>query len=76
MYDLGIFFYSILSYSYHIQFVCNDALKMLDFIKRNAIEFSNINTIKAFYVALVISHVGYCTLTGIDITLYISINLR
>ena len=59
--DLGVLFDRRLTFSHHIEYCRNKALKVLGFIKRNSKDFSNINTIKLMYTSLVRPHLEFCT---------------
>ncbi|XP_050522268.1 uncharacterized protein LOC126894929 [Daktulosphaira vitifoliae] len=57
--DLGVILSSNLSFTEHISFIYNKALRMLGFLKRNCWEFSNPICLKVLYCSLVRSIVEY-----------------
>jgi hypothetical protein len=57
--DLGILLSNYLSFNNHINMICNKALWVLSFIRRNCSEFKNPNCIKILYFSLVRSILEY-----------------
>ena len=60
--DLGVYFTSALSFSYHIEQLASSACKILGFIKRMSSDFENITAIKTLYFAFVLSKIEYCSI--------------
>lgn len=60
--DLGVWFDQELSFAEHINTIISSSSKMLGFIIRNTKDFSNIDTLKTLYYALVRSKLEYCVL--------------
>ena len=58
--DLGVAVTKNLSWNDHIEQISAKANKMLGFIKRNCSRDLPSNALKALYLALVRSHLGYC----------------
>lgn len=58
--DLGVIFDSQLKFHDHIDFVTNDAYKLLGFTIRNTQFFQNLDTIYLLYTSLVRSRLEYC----------------
>lgn len=59
--DLGVYFDSNLSFSFHVQQIVKSAHKMLGFIIRNSNEFRGLNALRSLYYAYVRSKLEYCT---------------
>lgn len=60
--DLGVTFNTTLDYSQHIDNIVSNAYKVLGFLKRKTINFSNQNALKLLYFSLVRSNLEYCSL--------------
>lgn len=60
--DLGVVIDSQLSFSPHIEKICEDALKMLGFVKRNTRGFVNIDTLLSLYYCYIRNKLEYCSL--------------
>ena len=59
--DLGVNVSSNLSWNNHIDSISAKGNKMLGFLKRNCSKDMTSNTLKVLYLALVRSHLGYCS---------------
>lgn len=58
--DLGVNFSANMKFSYHIEKMCNNAMKMLGFVIRSTRDFKTINSIIYLYKTLVRSKLEYC----------------
>lgn len=58
--DLGILFDPKLTFDSHVNLIISKSLSMLGFLKRNTLEFSNIDCILTLYNALVRPNLEYC----------------
>jgi hypothetical protein len=57
--DLGIILSSDLTFSEHISYVHNEAMRMLGFIRRQCWDFNNIHCLRTLYCSLVRSNIEY-----------------
>ena len=58
--DLGVWFYTKMSFKYHIDYVVSKGRRMLGFIKRRASEFDDPYVTKTIFCSLVRSTLEYC----------------
>lgn len=58
--DLGVILDSKLTYTSHINFCYNKAIKMLGFLFRSCRDFKNVHSLKTIYFSYVRSHLEYC----------------
>ena len=59
--DLGIVVDNKLSFTPHIEYVTNSAMKMLGFIIRNATDLHNTHCIKLLFYTLIRAKLEYCS---------------
>jgi hypothetical protein len=60
--DLGVILDSTLSFIPHITSICNNALSMLVFLKRNTSAFKNIDCLKLLFTTFTGSKLEHCCL--------------
>ena len=59
--DLGVLILSDLSWNKHIDTITAKANRMLGFLKRNCTKYLLPRAVKSLFIALVRSHLGYCS---------------
>lgn len=59
--DLGVIMDRALTFVPHIDFICNQAMKMLGFIMRNSKEFMNVYSLELLFNAFILSRLQYCS---------------
>ena len=59
--DLGVMYTSNFSFQPHINTILKKSFKMLGFLKRNSVYFTNLKTILTLFKLLVLPHLEYCS---------------